>query len=397
MTPRVLFAWELGANLGHLAPLASLPAAMADRGVEAWFCVRDLGSAALALPCPRASNVRVLQAPQWPRHRHWGHAGKLADLTDILAHAGAADGASLTAMMAAWAELIGLVRPDVIVADHAPALLALTHGGPAPVISIGSPFLMPPILGGRFAPLHASSAPQVPPEALAQTLRKARQEFGLSGPAHATDIFRTRDRFVFGLSEFDPYRSSRQEPLFDPPEGLPDYTPPPDSPRLFVYGGNDIPFFDVLVQALAGLNVPIEAHFRGENGPAAHLLRLRGHVVHDTPRPLAEILPRVSHVLSLGGLGASQAALAAGRPQLVAPRHDEAMFNVRVLTELGVAQQLWPDAGEHNLRKQIHAFIASGPRLAAAKEAALAIARRPRKCGRSALIAAIETHLPAPS
>jgi hypothetical protein len=358
--------------------------------IEICFCVRDLGSAALVLPHPRAPGVRVLQAPQWPKHRSWGHAGKLADITDIYARVGVADTRKLAIMMTAWVELLELVRPDVIVADHAPALLALTHGGKVPVISIGSPFLMPPLLGARFAPFQAGSVPMVPPDVLTQTIRKVREGFGLTGPARLTDAFSGQDRFVFGLPEFDPYKSVRQEPLFDPPEGLPELATLPESPRLFVYCGEEVPHFDILVQALAGLNIPIEAHFRGESGPAAHLLRLRGHVVHDKPQPLSDVLPRVSHVVSLGGLGTSQAALAAGRPQLIVPSHDETQFNLRVLTELGVAQQLWPEKDELNVRKQIHAFISSGQRIVAAKEAALTVASRPRKCGRTALVTAIQ-------
>jgi hypothetical protein len=393
MKPKVLFAWELGANLGHMAPLASVSTAMDGADIEICFCVRDLGSAALVLPILRTPRVRVLQAPQWPKHRSWGHAGKLADITDVFARVGVADSRKLGVMMTAWSELLELVRPDVIVADHAPALLALTQGGQVPVISIGSPYLMPPPSGDRFAPFQAGSVPMVPPDVLTQTIRKVREGFGLAGPASLTDAFRTTERLVFGLPEFDPYKSFRQEPLFDPPEGLPEFTPPPESPRLFVYCGEDVPHFDILVQALAGLNISIEAHFRGENGPAAHLLRLRGHVVHDTPQPLSEVLPRVSHVVSLGGLGTSQAALAAGRPQLVMPSHDETLFNLRVLTELGVAQQLWPEKNELNVRRQIHAFVASGQRIAAAKEAALTVASRPRKCGRTALVAAIQKHI----
>jgi UDP:flavonoid glycosyltransferase YjiC (YdhE family) len=198
---------------------------------------------------------------------------------------------------------------------------------------------------------------------------------------------------AFGLAEFDPFAAARRDVLYDPADGLPAWTEPPDKPRLFVYLGPETPHFEVIVQALVGLNVPIEAHFRGEGGPVAHLLKLRGHVVHDAPPSLTDVLQRVSHVVTMGGLGVSQAALAAGRPQLVMPLHDETQHNYRVLNERGVVQRLWPEQDEHNLRKQIFAFLSSGHRMAAAKEASLQIGRRARNCGRVALMGAIRKHL----
>ena len=48
---RILFAWELGANLGHLGALVTLAKALRSRGHEAMFAVRDLAaSATVAAP-----------------------------------------------------------------------------------------------------------------------------------------------------------------------------------------------------------------------------------------------------------------------------------------------------------------------------------------------------------
>ena len=46
MGRRILIAWELGANLGHLLPLLVLARALRTRGHRVLFAMRDLSNAA---------------------------------------------------------------------------------------------------------------------------------------------------------------------------------------------------------------------------------------------------------------------------------------------------------------------------------------------------------------
>ena len=54
---RYLFAWELGANLGHLTRLVPVARALAKRGHEVLFATRDLGEGAETLMLNRLSYV----------------------------------------------------------------------------------------------------------------------------------------------------------------------------------------------------------------------------------------------------------------------------------------------------------------------------------------------------
>jgi rhamnosyltransferase subunit B len=381
----VLYAWELGANLGHLIPLGAIARRLDEDGHKAVFAVLDVGMAAAALD----PSAVVVQAPVWPQHRHFGARGGFASYADILAAIGFADPVKLAAMMRAWSGLLDLIRPDAVVADHSPALLATLNGGSIPVVAVGSGFTMPPVDRDAFPPLRADSAPAIPETRLFQTLRTAEAMCGRPPSTQLMAAFRTSARVVFGLPELDPYRSFRQEAFAMPPGGLPAAGPLPAEPRLFAYVGSDAPNFEVLAQALSIIEVPVEAYFRGETGPIPEFLRLRGLTVHETPPPLAEVLPRVSHVLTQGGAMTSAAVFAAGRPQLVLPPHDEAEINLALLEQYRVAQRLRAEDDPAAIAAEIGAFMADHDLIERAQEIAQRIAVRPLPDGGEVAAAAV--------
>jgi UDP:flavonoid glycosyltransferase YjiC (YdhE family) len=383
----VLFAWELGANLGHIKPMITIARELARGGVTPIFAVRDLEHTHALIA---DDGFAMLQAPVWPRYKHWGHDGGLASYADILTGVGFADAAKLGAMIGAWDGLLDLVQPDAVVIDHAPALLAALHRRGIPTVAIGTPFTMPPLSRDRLAPLRADQAPAIPEAQLMQSVRKALGARRAPPPATTlVDLLRTDERIVYGTTELDPYRTFRNEPLVAPPEPLPDFVEPPLRPKLFVYLGVEAPCLEQIAQALARLDVEIIAYLRGEVGPIPQFLKRRGHIVFDKPPQVHQILPQVSHVISQGGAFMCQAALAAGRPQLVMPLHAEAEINLRMLEQLGIGQRFEPAPQEASIMTKIHDFILNPVLRQQAREAGLMFAARPRASGLDQAVAAI--------
>jgi hypothetical protein len=369
----ILFAWELGANLGHLIPLARIAAAFDGTGHRTVFALRDLASGR-ALLGPAA---RIVQAPVWPRHRHFGAAsGRLASYVDILVAVGFADPGKLAAVAHAWNGLIDLVRPDVIVADHAPGLLVAVHGGATEIVAVGTGFTMPPLDYDHLPPLRGDIAPALPEARLLESVRAACVALGRRRPSSLIDVFRSDHRVVFGLPELDPYRSFRREPMVAPPGGLPGAKPWPRERRLFVYAGADMPGFEDLQQALAELEAPLEVYFRGDAEPAREFLRLRGATVHETPPGLDGVLGNASHILSQGGAGTVAAAYSAGRPQLVIASHDEARINLDLLRQAAVAHPVDISGHPADVAAAISRSLADPHLPDNALEAANRIARR---------------------
>ena len=386
----ILFAWELGANLGHLIPISRIAQRIDEGSHRCVFALGDLAHARAVL----GSEAQILQAPLWPRHRHFGAVpGALSSYADVLTGVGFADPAKVAAVAGAWTSLIELVRPDLIVADHSPGLLVALFGTGIRAIAIGTGFTMPPLDYDQFPPLRGDLAPAVPELRLLEAVRDAKALVGGKRPANLLDVFRTRDRVVFGLPELDPYQSFRREPMVAPPGGLPSAQPWPRERRLFVYAGAEMIGLDILLQALATVDVKQEAYLRGDAGPGREFLRLRGATVHDTPPPLEEVLRTASHVLTQGGAGTIAAAYTAGRPQLVVTSHDESSLNLDLLKRGGVGTGLEITENTKDVAAAIGKFIDDPALPDNALEAANRIARRVLPDGADVAAAAIRAAL----
>src|SRR5688572_19015632 len=136
----VLFAWELGAGLGHLNQILPLADGLAKAGHRVFVALRDLSGAQGVFA---RTGVCYLQAPIHHRPPRTGLRRTL-NFAHLLFNVGFADDHTLLGLASAWRNLYRLVRPDLIVFDHSPAALLASRGGPARRIVIGSGFCCPP-------------------------------------------------------------------------------------------------------------------------------------------------------------------------------------------------------------------------------------------------------------
>lgn len=380
-----LFAWELGANLGHAGPMAEIARGLVQDGLRVVVVGRDVDSLAIAFS--KVDALR-LQAPVWPYHRHWGSEETQANFLDVLVHSGFGDATKLAAIVDAWRSLLSLVEPDLIVADHSPGLLAATYGSSIPVIGIGTGFTMPPLELGRFPPLRSDRGPIAPEPRMLEGLRGLLPS-SAPPPGRLVDLFQTTRRFVFSFPELDPYRAFRQEPLYLPPETLPAFVPPPVEPRLFVYLGAETSGLEVLAQALVEIAIPAVVYLRGDAGPLSNFLAMRGVEVHTTPPRLADVLPLVSHVICAGGAFTCHAALAAGRPLMIMPQHGESALNLRLTEGMGFAQRLDHLKDAEQVGDAIEAFVQNHRLTSAAAHWAGVVGLREQPNGAEAVRSAV--------
>jgi hypothetical protein len=173
-------------------------------------------------------------------------------------------------------------------------------------------------------------------------IREALAAHGRTAPTTICEPFRGVFRGVFTFPALDTYRRVRREKVLGPVEALPALTPMPAKRKLFAYSASDAAMIEPMTQALMALGPQACAYFRGSLGARAAVLRSRGVTLHDDAPPLADVLPEASVVFSHGGSGFTHAALAAGRPHVVYPRHFEAHATARALEELGAGILLAP-------------------------------------------------------
>jgi UDP:flavonoid glycosyltransferase YjiC (YdhE family) len=213
---------------------------------------------------------------------------------------------------------------------------------------------------------------------LLENVRDAQRRRGRPAPVSLPALFEAPLRAVGTVPELDPYRRIRREPVLGPLEEMPPHSPPPETPRLFAYLGEEHPGLETIVQALADVPGEREAYLRGSVGLLRRFLAARGVKVHEAPPPLADAVSRASVVVSHAGSTTAHAALIAGRPQVLFPTHIEADLTADALVALQVGVKLAPKADAAEIKEAIGA--ASGREFrddASARALSAASARRP--------------------
>lgn len=137
----ILFAWELGANWGHLTRDLPLARACRDAGHRVVMAVPHLRVAASFL---QDEGFLVVQAPTLksaiPR------PAPPLNYADMLLHEGYDDVEFLKGAVMAWEGLLKLVNPSVMVYNHAPTALIAARKLQIPVLMLGTGFEIPPAL-----------------------------------------------------------------------------------------------------------------------------------------------------------------------------------------------------------------------------------------------------------
>ncbi|MFC4419595.1 glycosyltransferase family protein [Cupriavidus pampae] len=142
MMKRILVAWELGANFGHIAQLQPIADSLRRQGYEVTFAMRDLTHARRLLGL---NTYRIVAAPMPPPLASpTEHTGPPESYLDILALQGAADPDSLSAIIYAWQDLLDLGRFDLLLAESAPFAVLAASLMDLPHMALGTGFTLPP-------------------------------------------------------------------------------------------------------------------------------------------------------------------------------------------------------------------------------------------------------------
>lgn len=333
----ILFASELGAGLGHFAPLK----AIADQvmalqsnpeNMKCVFSVKDTIGARIAYP---NTTFPILPAPVSEPSQT--AITRTSSYSEILEQIGYLKEQRLTSILSAWDDVLTLLKPDLIVADHSPSL-CLAARGRIPVVLIGSAHTMPPVSMPRYPSLRAGVAPAQYQEPMLRNINAVLADRKQPSLSALPELLNTEKRFVFSLPQADPYAGLRNEPLLGSyNEGL-KCSDLPNEPHLFLYAGAVPEYLDMIIQAVSQTRAKISAYLGNANTPAAQFLKLRGGHIYSEPPELSEILPRVTAVMSHGGAGLTQAAMIAGRAQIIVPIHFESEATAGRLENLGVGQ-----------------------------------------------------------
>lgn len=371
---RILFIWELGAGYGHMVRFLPLALKLRERGHEVIFTLRDLSHAEIIIG---RHGFPLLQAPVW-LPRITGLPNPPLNYAEILQRFGFLDPSGLTGMTKAYQNLFELVKPALLVIDHAPTALLASQGAGIRRCLIGSGFSSPP----RKSPM-----PNMRPwiDVSEQRLIMSEQKVvsvinnvlsGLgSRPLHIlSDLFNVEEDFLCTFPELDHYQDRGKAhywgPILDLQGGIPlrneSYRPQPKAriegptegnKKIFAYLKPRYRDFEKIVQELHTLPYTTLIHAPGISEDFINKYQSKNLSFSLQPIHIGQAREWCDLAICHAGHGTVPAMLLAGRPLLMLPMHLEQYLLSLNVVNYGAGLLVNPELQNHDYRGLINQLL----------------------------------------
>ncbi|MEI8574965.1 UDP-glucuronosyltransferase [Methylomonas sp. LW13] len=324
---RILFAWELGANYGHLSRQLPIALGLRAKGHQVFFVVRDTTVAANLLG---PHGIAFTQAPfDTSDKRLVRPPGNYAEM---LLASGYSEHATLWGMVRSWLSLMRMFNADIIVTDHAPTALFAARLIGLPSTIIGSGFEIPP---------NCSPLPSIRPWEAIDVDRLCRSEervlerlnaiaiaLGERTLSRISVLFEGAGKILATFGELDHYGLRDGEnytgPIYCRDAGQAISWSTMDSTHIFAYLRPSVPGFEALLTALSKQSADIVVVAPGIRRAQAEALARPGFQVFAEPGRLdSGLLKSTDIAITYGGIGTVSACLLAGIPLLLVPQNIE--------------------------------------------------------------------------
>ena len=359
---RILIAWELGANYGHLMRQMLVTRELRRRGHDVLFACRDLAAAAAiagreGFACVQAPNVRV-------EKRHLRDPQCYAD---ILAACGFGEVATIEAAACGWFGLIDLYGPHAMLSDHAPLAQFAARLRGLPVMQIGMGFELPPATHPLpiLKPWRQIAECEVfEREArIVASMNQLCERRGARPMKRLSDLYATEAPVLATFPELDHFPRGAEVkyvgPLFSEEDGLDVawHTKPGASGqrRVFVYLRAD-PSLAAVLQVLSRTNAEVVTVLPDSAPEMIQRFKSERLRIYRHPVRLS-IVRSADVVVSNGGHGLTAAALLAGAALCLLPRSLEQWLLARRVVKMGAGVSLDPDRVEGGVGKVLAELV----------------------------------------
>ena len=335
---KVLLAWELGGNYGHLVALRALGRELKRAGHACTFAVRGLGSAQAFLDPALGPLVQAPVRLTPGRNR----VRTQLSYASLLHNVGFNDPVELAGRIQAWRTLYRALGTEFVFADHSPVALVAARTLGIPAACIGNGFTVPP-LQSPFPSFRPRM--EVPQRVLlrndAAVLRELNHALALlklKPFALLQDIFRGASPALLTYAPLDHYDVPRAETF----RGLPDYAygaPPrwPDGkgPKVFASLAPN-PSLPVVLKALRQSKARVLVRLLGDAPEAAGALR-PGLGVTTQAVNFRQAAEGCDAFVNYGAHSTVAEFLLAGKPGILVPDLHERALTARRAVAMGAA------------------------------------------------------------
>ena len=358
---RVLLAWELGLNRGHLTRLLAVAEQLKADGHSVLVASRDVQAAASVLG---PAEIPFIQAPHLPNgiplsQRASGYA-------DILLSQGWSDVSTLWGLVQAWLNLVRMCDPDLVVLDYSPTASLATRLAEVPVVLVGNGFEIPPATD----PLPSFPGfPWATQEKAAQSERLAVQNanrvlesFG-GGPIGALrDLIAGHRAILATFPELDHYGPRSDTEYIGPLIGKTRVAtvgwPGGDGPKIFASLRPDTSRVDLILAGLAKTDARVICVATGS--PPRRLGACMPSSVRFASGPVSlDALADADLCITYGAEGTMLSFLLAGVPQLISPWHVESYMAARRIADHGLGETYAGRGGVQGFQETVDRLVAN--------------------------------------
>ena len=338
---RILYAWELGAGMGHIEKVWKILAELRRRGHEVIAVARDhelaerrFGPLGIVVrPAPKFF-MKVIPTP--------------ATYAGMLAVQGWTQPAALVAAAMHWKAIVDEIRPDLALVDHGPTVLLVLRGSGVPTAVLGSGWAIPPLSSplprltmNGVASEKEVAATAVLERGIVRCVNSVTKSIGVPPLEVVADLFAGATPFLLTFPELDHYGRRRPEPTYWGPQMLLNRGRGPTwsgtGRRVAGYLKTSVPGALALVEAIRQRSDIDGLLYLAGADPAtcAALSSPTLTVVHE-PLDLDAVLGDAEVLISHAGMGTVSAGVLHGCAQLVVPAHLEQHVIGVLLSRLGV-------------------------------------------------------------
>jgi len=367
---RIVLAWEMGGEYGHISRLKTFGDAFKARGHDVCYVLKDLSRAEIMI----GTEDRCYQAPHWvPTVSGLPPPTMCAE---TLIRFGYLEAAGLTGLCRAWRNLYTALAPDLLFCDFAPTALLAARGTDIPTAVSDTGYGIPPARSPLAAYRWWLQNPPPPlagaEERVLECINTVAKNLGAPPYAGVHEVFRAASTFLCTYAELDHY--AEREPVrywgtvANLDTGAPAPWPSGNGPRVFIYLRPDCANLNGIQKALSATKARTVAFIPGIDEGTRKQLASRKFVVVDRPLRIDVVRTQCDAAICHAGVGTTAALLAAGKPVLLLPTHTEqAMIAMRV-KQLGAGLVGDNDRPSAAINEQIAALLNDASLRAQAKK-----------------------------
>ena len=337
---RLFYAWEFGANFGHIGAFLPLGRALRDRGHEVQWIVAQTGPAARLLA---KENFTWLQAPLAQELPQKNPPLTYADILLRFGHANADD---LMGLVVAWRELFRIGGAQLVLADHAPTAVLAARTMGLPVMLFSNGFTVPP----KLRPMPNMRPWQQFPQAqllaiedhAMRSINQVLQQFNKPPLNALHQLFDVEEEALITYPELDHYENRGVARYWG---GLPNAAiglippwPDVEGKRIFAYLRPETPHVEATLQSLLALRQATVIYFPGATEPLRSKYQAPHIVFVAEPVDIERAAYEADVAITYSSLATTTAFLMAGKPLLLLPTHLEQFLLARRVVEMGAAR-----------------------------------------------------------